>query len=269
MTRGSLLVDGFTFCNELDLLKFRLKYLNDVVDYFIITESRNTFSGVEKELHYENNKHLFERYKDKIIHIVVDLPSGNHSAWCSESKQRNSIKDGVEKLQLQETDRIVISDLDEIPDRDTLQEVKNNSTCSHFVLEQDLYFYNINCKGNKWGKAKVVTYNEFKANNYSAEIIRHGNAKETLRRGGWHFSYFGDVNFIKNKIKSFSHTELNTEEFLNDEKILKQIKTCDDLYFRHNESTHNVRYCSIEENTYLPVGYEDLLHFSKILTEST
>ena len=47
------IVDCFLFYNELDLLKFKLKELNDIVDYFVLIESKYTFVGNEKELYYE------------------------------------------------------------------------------------------------------------------------------------------------------------------------------------------------------------------------
>jgi len=37
-------VDCFLFYNELDLLKFKLKELNDVVDHFVLIESKYTHS---------------------------------------------------------------------------------------------------------------------------------------------------------------------------------------------------------------------------------
>ncbi|MBK6633151.1 MAG: hypothetical protein IPG38_01480 [Chitinophagaceae bacterium] len=40
--------DCFTFFNELDLLEFRLKFLNDHVDFFVIAESNLTFNGKSK-----------------------------------------------------------------------------------------------------------------------------------------------------------------------------------------------------------------------------
>jgi len=42
------LIDAFLFFNEVELLKFRLQYLNDIVDYFIIVESNKTFTGKDK-----------------------------------------------------------------------------------------------------------------------------------------------------------------------------------------------------------------------------
>jgi hypothetical protein len=35
-----------------------------------------------------------------------------------------------------------------------------------------------------------------------------------LEHAGWHFTYIGDDEFIKNKIKSFAHSELNTADVL-------------------------------------------------------
>ena len=46
--------------------------LYDTVDYFILAEGTLTFTGNSKELYYNNNKKLFLKYNDKIIHIIVD-----------------------------------------------------------------------------------------------------------------------------------------------------------------------------------------------------
>ena len=48
--------DSIIFFNELDLLEMRLNILNDVVDYFVVTESPFTVSGNEKPLYYAENK---------------------------------------------------------------------------------------------------------------------------------------------------------------------------------------------------------------------
>lgn len=64
-------IDCFIFYNELDMLKFRLNELNDIVDYFVIVECTKTFANADKELYFENNKEQFSKYLDKIIHIIV------------------------------------------------------------------------------------------------------------------------------------------------------------------------------------------------------
>ena len=46
--------------------------LNDVVDYFVVVESTITFSSKPKQLLFQDNKHLFDKFKDKIIYVVID-----------------------------------------------------------------------------------------------------------------------------------------------------------------------------------------------------
>lgn len=50
------LVDCFIFYNELDMLAYRLNVLHSIVDWFVLVESRHTFTGKEKECYYEQNK---------------------------------------------------------------------------------------------------------------------------------------------------------------------------------------------------------------------
>ena len=47
--------DVFLFFNELDILELRLKMLDDVVDFFVITECDFTFSGKPKSLIFAKN----------------------------------------------------------------------------------------------------------------------------------------------------------------------------------------------------------------------
>ncbi len=67
-----MVYDCFQFFNELDILKIRLNVLAPIVDRFVISEATETFSGLKKPLYYEENKHLFAEFADKIIHVVVD-----------------------------------------------------------------------------------------------------------------------------------------------------------------------------------------------------
>ena len=64
--------DSIIFFNELELLEMRLNILNDVVDYFVVTESPFTVSGNEKPLYYAENKDRFGKFNDKIIHHVTE-----------------------------------------------------------------------------------------------------------------------------------------------------------------------------------------------------
>lgn len=260
------LIDCFLFYNELEMLKFRLEYLYDIVDKFVLVECTLTFSGNAKQLYYQDNKHLFEKYNDKIIHVIVtNLPDKTvaQDAWVREKMHRNSIDIGLQQLQLNVKDLLIICDLDEIPDRNTLRKMQSSRIANTvYALEQDLYYYNLTCRANsKWYHAKLVNYYTYK-NIYKSvsDNIRLTDKYTKLKNGGWHFSYFGDINFIKNKIQNFAHQEFNNDTYLNDTKIMQQIQTCGDLYFRDIEYS----YCDINDNKYLPENYQTLLHFSEL-----
>ena len=255
-------VDCFIFYNELDMLEFRLNELNDVVDYFILVECIKTFSNNDNELYFENNKNRFSKFLDKIIHIIVkdNIPQTS-SAWDREEYQRYCMDEGIKKLSLNSDDIIIIADLDEIPDSKTVLNIKNNNGLDGiYYLEMDFYYYNITCKNNaKWVKPKILNYGSYiKYNNphviYGTYFEEH---VATIKNGGWHLSYFGDVEFIKNKIRNFSHQEYNNEHILNDERITKQIQNCSDLYER---PTDTFKFINVNDNTYLPYKYEEFKH---------
>lgn len=82
---------------------------------------------------------------------------------------------------------------------------------------------------------------------------------QLIPNGGWHFSYFGDVEFIKNKIRNFSHQEFNNSTYLNDYIIKNRIKNSVDLYGRNIKIT----YIDIKDNLRLPPNIDYLLELFK------
>ena len=89
-----MVYDAFLFNDELRLLRLRLEMLNDVVDQFLIVESRRTLAGGKKPLHFLDNQNQFQPYLHKIIH--VEAPVNNMPAWDYEFFQRNAIKTGLQ-----------------------------------------------------------------------------------------------------------------------------------------------------------------------------
>ena len=267
------IIDCFTFYNELKMLKFRLEYLYKHVDFFVLVEATLTHSGNPKELYYENNKHLFEKYNDKIIHVIVkDLSplEKTNDSWVRENEQRNAIDRGIKIIEnrygLDDTDIIFLSDLDEIPDRNIMTLIRptgmNNNT--RYQLLQDHYWYNLNCLfGNKWDLARIVNYHTYK--NIFNRVLQDIRVKFLptintyhIQRGGWHFSWYGDADFIINKIKNFAHQEFNNEKYLNKEILNNYIKN--NISFVEPNKLHGgTKYISFEENNYLPHNYEMLL----------
>jgi beta-1,4-mannosyl-glycoprotein beta-1,4-N-acetylglucosaminyltransferase len=265
------IVDCFIFYNELDLLNYRLGILNEYVDFFIIVESTHTFTGKEKNLIYDENKYRFEKYQDKIIHIIVnDLPFqypninfSKNEQWQNEYFQRNAISRGISELILSNNDIIIISDVDEIPNPTILSQIKQNELdIEIYSLEQDFYYYNLNTQiANKWYYSKILTYMYYINSKKTCNELRL-EPYSYLKNGGWHLSYFGDEFFIQNKIQTFSHQELNTDVFTNIENIKNNIVSSSDLYNRNNDIIINK--ISIKENPNLPPNY--LIYLNKYFT---
>jgi beta-1,4-mannosyl-glycoprotein beta-1,4-N-acetylglucosaminyltransferase len=268
-TKSRKIIDCFIFYNELEMLAYRLHVLGPTVDYFILVEARQTHVGADKPLHYEENKHQprFAQLSEKIIHIVVDLPhlAGNvdtsrDDQWTNERFQRNCISRGLEKIaaHLDDRDAIIIADLDEIPDPTTLTEIKNHYDLlplGIYRLEQDFYYYNLNSQRNeKWYHCKMLTFQKYKELNMSCDAIRFFNC-DSIAKGGWHLSYFGDSQFIKNKLENFAHQEYNSEQYTDLDAIQKKIDSCVDL-FNRGTCINQMQRVAICDNQYLPPFYK-------------
>jgi beta-1,4-mannosyl-glycoprotein beta-1,4-N-acetylglucosaminyltransferase len=234
----------------------RLSLLDKVVDYFVLVEARRTFKGTIKPLFYDLNKEKFSKFSHKIIHIIVDDMNDNpiiekHEVWRNESHQRNCIMRGINLLNLQLNDLITICDVDEIPDpmileKIKLKEVSNDSFISKFTM--DMYYYNLeNKKQRQWDLACIVNFSYIKLN--TPQYIRSNNNSNRYPLCGWHISYFGDEFFIQNKIREFSHQELNTKIITDLSNIKNHILQHSDMFNREGEE---LLYIPLSENNYLP-----------------
>jgi beta-1,4-mannosyl-glycoprotein beta-1,4-N-acetylglucosaminyltransferase len=244
-----MIIDCFTFYNELTLLEYRLTVL-DKVDKFVLVEATKTHSGKPKELFYEQNKARFQKWADKIVHIIVDDFPESNDAWVPERFQRNAIQRGLNTLALNDEDTIIISDLDEIP---------NPAILSHkysgiYALRQDAYYYNLTCFTTpNWTHAKIMNWGTYKLIG-SPQTCRMSRVNGIVELGGWHLSYFGNTEFIRNKLLSFAHTEYSGEEFTNSKNIEDSIMNCKDL-----NCGRPFTKVSIEHNKNLPPNHEFLL----------
>jgi len=279
-------VDGFIFYNELELLSYRLKVLNDLVDYFVIVESTHTFVGKEKPLFFRDNAAQYAEYSHKIIHIIVDdmpyihpnINIGAGQQWKNEERQRDAIAAGFAKVsgELCASDILMITDLDEIPDPNTVRRIKYGggdgaggdapsliANLGISILEMDLYYYNLHVRyTDKCDWPKILTYKTYQELNQSCSLIRWITNCPRIAEGGWHLSYFGDYEFMKNKTENWSHQELNNSDTTDIANIADRVNRGVDLYNRSCVSFHKI---PIKDNKYLPVDYDKYL--TKYYTE--
>jgi beta-1,4-mannosyl-glycoprotein beta-1,4-N-acetylglucosaminyltransferase len=224
--------DCFIFNNEVDLLELRLNILDEVVDKFVIIEGKKTFSGNDKESVFLKNKKKFTRWENKIIYNYIDIPDFL-TTWDREIYSRNYPL----TLSIYEDDDVIISsDIDEIPNPEAIKNINEwINDRDHFTLQMNFYMYYINnFVTDKWFGSRVSKYKYLK--NTTLDNIRETTEQidkitgSIVDGGGWHFSYLGGEEMIKNKIQSFSHTEYNTPNIISN--ISKNLENNRDLFNR-------------------------------------
>ena len=82
--------DCFMFFDEEMILDLRLNVLNEYVDKFVINESRYFHSGKPKKLVFDINK--YSKFKDKIIHNIIDKPPPNIETIYEEDTNKEDIR---------------------------------------------------------------------------------------------------------------------------------------------------------------------------------
>jgi beta-1,4-mannosyl-glycoprotein beta-1,4-N-acetylglucosaminyltransferase len=225
--------DCFKFFNEIELLHLRLMELNPVVDYFVLVESNKTHTGNSKEFIFEKNKDIFKEYLDKIIHVKVeDLPTYNSSnIWVPENYQRNCIMRGlVDHASF--GDKIIISDLDEIPNTDLI--VSNIDNKELVTFKQNLYYYYVNCKQNcLWDGPIMANYGTFQSPQQLRNIARNGyNSKF---HGGWHYSFMGGADRIRYKVENIAESSLIIDNVGDPSEIERKMNSQTDLWNRTDD----------------------------------
>ena len=267
------IVDCFPFYNEIDLLKYRINLLKDVVDYVVIVESTHTHVGNEKILYFDEFKKEFPSYDNtKIIHVIIDdfphkvpdiqiSPDYAGQQWTNERFQRNCITRGLEKIpDLENDDVIVVTDLDEIPDPRTLQKIKNGEidvTINH--MEMTMYYYNLNTfHRNYWSQCFLCKCEVMLDKSSTLSDLRGTNFNTpNIKNGGWHLSYFGDVPFIQNKLRQFAHVEFCGDDYTNENFIENKVTNALSLFDIANES--GIIKQSIKDDPDPPLYYKTFL----------
>lgn len=258
------IIDCFIFYNELDMLRYRLEVLHEHVDFFVLVEATKTFAGRSKPRWYASEKKspALKSFVDQIVHVVVDgSPAG--TAWDREHHQRNCIDRGLSRLHLSSNDLILISDVDEIPDPVVLERLRYDvdPDVRAYTLLQHFYYWDVeHFVSPDCAAAKAVRWDSYcQKFGRRPQAVREDreHLAEQIPRAGWHLSYFGDDRFVSNKIRNFSHQELNTPEHT-DESVLAARRAAGEDVF--GMPTPKLQYIPIAENPYPPPRLDLLPH---------
>lgn len=192
-----MFVDGFIFNDELDLLELRLLELDEYVDRFVLVECDHSFSGAKKPLHYERNRHRFGKWDSKIVHIVAKFSEEEWEIPAIEWHQRRTIAEGFSDLDM--TDYIMISDVDEIPNRTTVRDLVKRGPAHPVVLEQHLFYHYVNLKLKAMWRGPIIMPRGL--GELDCQMIRDTrNSLPCIQDGGWHFSWLGSIEQLKYKL---------------------------------------------------------------------
>ena len=251
--------DCFMFYDEDILLDIRMNILNEYVDYFVISESKNYHNGLKRSLKFNINN--YPKFKDKIIYLIHDRePDGIKeigsqdsenvisekkilNAHIRENDQRNFIETGLGTAN--DNDLILVSDVDEIPnlEKNDLKNINNKI----IMFEQNIFYYKLNrylknftwfgtkackkrnllnpqwlrnIKSNKYPFFRFDTF--FSKNKYINKLY--------IKNGGWHFSNLKNPDDLELKLKSYLHHRDYEVEELGKNKIKELIRENKTIY---------------------------------------
>ena len=250
-----MIVDAFTFFNEKELVELRIKYLNDIVDCFLVVEADHTHTGKKKTWNFpEVLNSSLKNYSSKIQYhqMKVDLEKAEVEkdpkykslkgvlanagrSWKVESMQRNFIKEACKNFS--PSDIIIISDLDEIPSKNKLSFIKSCDFREVAPVAFEQASFHLDCKFlelERWVGSIVVTKELI--DKYEPQIFR--DLRKRISRftdAGWSFSSFGGIIRIREKIESFCHEEYNKQKYKNENHLQKCIEIGSDIFNRKVE----------------------------------
>ena len=243
-------IDCFPYNGE-SIVLFRLQYLWNVVDEFVVIEARETHVGERKKfLYLDRNAALLERFSGKITRLVIDRfpePTSDQLAryskyafvkdprdWFREGYQRDFAWDYLHDLGHRTPYLLLCCDSDEIPRRDMVPSLHQHydALVEPHKLEMALFYYSSDwIKGSKWYQAFALNDRGLRAHRLN-DIRLDFDIKNYVSNAGWHLSYFLTDEEIQRKIQSTVHIEINTDQ----NRALEWIRECQrtgrDLYRR-------------------------------------
>lgn len=231
--------DCFLFFNELDLLELRLRTIYDHVDKIVLAECELTSSGEPKPLYFQENRARYSAFSDKLIHVITpkpgpdDFKAGMLGKMSSEKYQRKYLLTGARNAA--DEDIILLSDLDEIPKPEIIDEVKG-ALCSGVSLVAFRQHWHV-----LFLNARVVeSFNRDVIDDPRAWFGTMACTRQTLRDrfqdnldavwgqkwgrgpklfykadpGGWHLSYMGGLEKVMTKLKATALQDMSEEDAL-------------------------------------------------------
>ena len=240
---NSKIFDCITFFQENFITNIRFEILKDVVDYFVVCESIYDHRGQKKNLNF---KLLNEKYRAKIIYLVLEEKFKSKDLWKNQAQQREFIFNGL-KLAKKE-DYIMFSDPDEIPRPEKLQQFSLQSKYGIFLQDCFCFKFNLyNKYESPWEGTRVCKMKNLTSIDHMRQNVKSKNLKysffridkekniQVIKDGGWHFNNILSPEDISLKLKTFAHSEFASEKYSSIEVIRDKIEKRVDLFNRQHK----------------------------------
>ncbi len=226
------IIDTTTYFEEDMIMDVRFNVLNEYVDKFIVCEANYSHSGKKKNINFDKND--FPKFKDKIVHLVLEDEPKNLEDETSEEphiQRSNSVKrinyqrDYISNYlkDFDDEDFIMYSDNDEIPN---LKDINFKKLKNKIILfKQKTFYYKLNLlhplldwfgtkcckkkdlKNMTWLRSiKNKKYNFLRLDVLFSEL-KYMNIN-IIDNGGWHFT---NLKTPDDLLKKYLNDEMHSE----------------------------------------------------------
>lgn len=203
-----MVIDAIIFYGDCDQLEIRLAEHNSFVDRFVICENLNDFTHKKKPQQYDAER--FKKYADKITYYTVEQwPEGCETLEHISGFWRDELHYGIKQQHPQPDDVVICTDLDEIISRDKWHYTPNMGLCA---VEYRASYYFVNLISGTWVNGFVCPFSFLMGKHindlrYNWHHCRRKYDTWLLRNYGWHFSWLGGAEVIKDKYRNFGRYE--------------------------------------------------------------
>ena len=203
------------FRDELDVLECQLREIGHRVKGVVICEATTTQTGHPKPLNYPPARSRFAPWEHMIHYTSVDLPGspqptglaegtpGYAENWVRERYQRDMLMSQLFLL-AEEDDIIINADMDEVPAPDAFAARVRDTPVG---LNLQLRGFAVDYRGQPGVCATLVRLSHLRMCPSLSTIREHRASFPRVENGGWHLSWLGGQDAIREKLHVTPHQE--------------------------------------------------------------
>ncbi len=226
---------------------------------FYIAEGNESHSGkVKRDFQLPDLiASLPENLRSRVVPILVDFNKiSEKNPFTREKLVRDAALMELKKdPEFSKNSLLIIQDFDEFISPSKISQLEDLLFGWKFWikavrLRQHLSIYKLNLLDeNDWSLSVACEGSLAMQNDFSANEWRHHFAKKKAKLTrdffGWHHSYLGDAEFIRNKIDSFAEADISMVKNVTDEQIQKALNDGKDLFGRPIQ-LHPIQYSELD-----------------------